>query len=85
MELKAKVMIRNRQTGSETVLCTGINYEDALKWVRFSLQTMDYNSMPEYVISPMIEKTTAPAAVRRETKYADMEDKVKVQKLEERI
>lgn len=54
MELRAEVKLRNKETGSETILCTNVSADDALKWVNFSLKTMDYNAMPEYVIRPMI-------------------------------
>lgn len=75
MELRAEVKIRNRHEGTETILCTGVEPAQALKWVEFSLKSMDYNDMPEYVIRPIISNIPK----RREHKNADIEKPAEVQ------
>ena len=65
MELKAEIRIRNKETGAETILCTNVTLDNAIRWLNFSWQSMDFNAMPEYIIKPVISKTvvvkTAPA------------------------
>ena len=75
MELKAEVLIRNKHEKTETILCTGIEPAQALKWVGFSMRSMDYNDMPEYVIRPIISHSIPE---RREAHYAE-EKPLKVQ------
>ena len=57
MELKAEIRIRNKETGAETILCTNVSLDNAVRWLNFSWQSMDYNDMPEYIIKPVISKT----------------------------
>lgn len=66
MELRAEVRIKNRHTGSETILCTNVSVEDAIKWVNFSLKTMDYSNMPEYIIKPMINNVRPLMLVKKD-------------------
>ena len=57
MELKAEIRIRNKESGAESILCTNVSLDNAIRWLNFSWQSMDYNDMPEYVIKPVINKT----------------------------
>lgn len=63
MELRAEVKLRNSENGTETILCTNVSVDQALRWIDFSMKSMDFNKMPEYIIRPIIAKTVP---VRRE-------------------
>lgn len=72
MELRAEVRVRNPKEGTEVILCTNVPSGLAIRWVELSMQQMDLNSMPEYIISPMI--------IRKETQNGNVEAEKQVQK-----
>lgn len=76
MEIRTEVKIRNKHTGAETILCTNISKDDALKWVNFSILTADPNDLPEYVIRPYVSND------RREKSNGNVATAKQVQKPE---
>lgn len=77
MELRAEVRMRNPKEGTDVILCTNVPTDLAIKWVDVSMQQMDLNNMPEYVIRPMISKQ---ASVRKESQHGNVATTKQVQK-----